>query len=279
MKNFAGLDLSQLDLNFLSAAELQAIEHAFLENYQKLAGSIDLTQAEAVLAALMRFIKISMVAPGAVDGTLTTADSLTALSIYFLPHLSNQVIIQRAQAQLQQLPNYQDIVLVQQEPFSLTNVALVWDLMKDHKDKFNFTGFTDKSATQLYEAVGFELYTQAYAKLKTLGQMRVNLAQDYAWKYLALQYILHRVHQRLQGRDFRFGLDVADTKREVKKFTAKTYRYMLETLSDIMALPEHPHESAARTMLHRFRSTMQPSTTTPETTEEVAKRSAKVTPL
>lgn len=279
MKNFAGLDLSQLNLNILSTDELRTIERAFLENYKKVAGDIDLSQAETVLDAIMRFVKISMVTPNAIDGALNATDSLTAMAIYYLPLTSKQIVIQNAIFQLQQLPNYAHVQKIQKEKFSLSNIALLWDLIKDYKDKFNFTGFPDRSAEQLYNAVGFELYTEAHAKLKKLGEVQIYNAQDYAWKYLSLQYILHRIHERLQRRDFRFGLDVSDTKKEVNKLSRTTYKYMLHTLSDIIDLPQFPQESLARPLLHRFNAATPQSSTVPDVAEIIAKRSAKVAPM
>ncbi len=284
MKYFAGLDLTQINPSHLTQQECYLIERSLRHNYTKLHGAIDYTPADRVIELLRKYVKLNLIELSvAASLGLDVEDFTMALAIYMLPSSADDPFVNQYYAILATLPNHAEIEQVKSQKYSLSTVADLWFLLEPYKDKLNITGFWNKCAINLFDAVNNELCLQIFAGLDSLDQSKgkyaisnKQIAESLALQIVYYFYILSYVLRRENGCDVIYNL--YNTEFPGAAVGASLRKLIPNTISRLKKLPEQPSELADpntyRSLLFRVGKSLKrhiaPATESPEKRSKVA---------
>ncbi len=212
--NFAGLDLSKIDVKNLQRNDLSRMYRAFRTSYETGYGAIDYNLVNELILNLRKYIKINLIDVrlsifGYVDNMerISPASLRMAMAIYMMPlnSLFDREAISYLVA-LQSFSNIEKINEIRSRPFSVSNLKEMWQELKTEQKKLDISGVWSQSSDFMYTTVNNQLLKNAYGMLRAI-EMQGNTPVDLALKIVHYLEIIYYIEKRTHDVDYRLLMD------------------------------------------------------------------------
>lgn len=252
--NFAGLDLSKIDVSNLSRRDLSIMYTAFRSNYEKGYGIIDHNLVNELIVNLRKYIKINLVDVrlsifGYADNSEhISPDSMRmTMAIYMMPRdgLVDRDALPYLEA-LNSFSNIEKIDEIRSRPFSVRNLHELWQELKPEQSKLDITGFWDRSSEFMYDKVNDQLLRNAYSKLNAI-EKRGNEPIDLALKIVHYLEILDYIEKRMRDVDYRILMDLYHgDERNLRNLKGKVKHLLRLNIIMLQDMPDYNTETASK---------------------------------